>query len=394
MDNCALEAPYRGAATTPEEVEEIAAISLRESLEKETRLLKFYEQPFGANAGPWHLPRIHWQYLREFKPVGQKRKDEATEDIIHELNPALEMAAYFKADFLPSEVTYERIGGIKRDLPLEQRSIAHLFSAIAFHDRDEDDPDASRETLIEFSNDNISALGKVVSEVEKDFMRRQVLYLADVSDALTFGRKARMADGSVQKQKTHGDDLALYNRALTQYWTSITTKCPDRIRGLATRYTRVPIGKFTIDKHMAYLNETGTIFMEAQPIEDTMDRFPQLTPFLEIMNSQMRAAFVTVGAMTKYHPNLDIKQHSRKGVYNPETAEISIHRALKTAMRAAEWIPHDVCAMTELLEGLKAEAERERALQPLVDRIEEQLTPYLQHLGACPKPNCSQRRIR
>lgn len=393
MNNCALNMSYKGAATTGEEIEEIAARSLSESLEKEARLLRFYEQPFGANAGPWHLPKIHWQYLREFKPVGKKRKDNATEDIIHELNPALEMAAYFKAGFLPPEVTYEKTGGIKRDLPPEQHSIAHLFSAIAFHDRDEDDPDASRDTLIEFSNDNISDLGNDVRQAEKDFMREQVLYLADVSDALTFGRKARMQGGAVQKQTTHGNDLALYSRALTQHWTAITTKCPDRIRGLVTRYTRVPIKKFSIGKHMAYLHETGTLFMEAQPIEDTMDRFPQLTPFLEIMNSQMRVAFVTVGAITKYHPDLDTKEHSRKGVYDPKTAEISIHRGLSTAMKAAEWIPHDVCSMPELLEGIKAEAERTQVLQPLVDRIEEQLSPYLQRLGACPKADCPQRYV-
>lgn len=371
---------YVGAATTQEEIDAIAAASVLEARNKEERIKAFYEQP-SKNSAPWHLPLIHWEYLRQWKPEGKKRKDKATEDILHEANPILETAVHYKAGYLPDEVTYEVIQGQKSNLPPEQRPISNLFSTFAFHDVDEEDPDSSKDTLIEFSNDRISDLDEV-REPEKEFMRAQTLFLAEVSDAITFGRKTRDAKGKVIKVKTHSNDLGIYTPALKALWPAFTAKCPDREKGLVTRFTRVAVPKFTIDKTMSYLNETGTLFMDGQPIEDTMERFPQLSSYLDIMNARLRIAYVVMRTMANFHPELDQKRYSRKGVADPNTAEVNIRRHLTKAMTVAPWTHPDVCSMAELLEGITAEADRYPVLQPIVDSVEEQLSPYLQQLGS------------
>lgn len=375
-----LESRFKGAARKPSQVEEIASNSIIEAHQKEARLLQFYEQPLGPNSEPWHLAKIYWQYLRAFKTEGTKRKDGATESIIHELDPCLYAKALLEAGFLPKEVTSQNIYGEHITLPPEQHSIENFFSSYAIHDMDEDNPDYSRKTLIEFGQDHISDIRSILKTAQEDLMRKQIAFIADVSDAVTFGRKTRLPNGDIVKENTHNNNFPTCFRAMKKLWPAISLKALDRLGGLVTRFSRVPVASMTPQNNMNYLDETRELFMTSQPIEDTQDRFPQLSEYLDIVNMNLRIALVTLDSAIQYHPQLNEKYFQTRGTRDPNALELSVHRQLPVAMRAAKWLTPDICPMTCLLEGLIAEAERYPKINPVVEQFEKQAVPYLTQL--------------
>lgn len=372
-----LKLRFKGAATKASDIENIARNSIIEAKQKEERLLQFYNQPFGENSEPWHLAKIYWQYLRNFKTEGTKRKEGATESIIHELDPCLYAKALLESGFLPQALTYEITNGISSELPPEQQSIENFFCAYAIHDMDEENPDYSRKTLIEFGQDNISDISSILKSSQEEVLRRQVSFIADVSDAVTFGRKTRLPNGEVVKEETHNNNFPTCFKAMKELWPAISLKGLDRLGGMVARYSRVPVESMTPKKNMNYLDETRELFMIAQPIERTQDRFPELKDYLTIVNANLRIAYVTLDSIIQYHPNLNEKHFKTRGTREAEELELDINDFVPMAMQAASYTTSDICPMTCLLEGLTAEAERHPKIKPIVNKFEEQITPYL-----------------
>jgi hypothetical protein len=129
--------------------------------------------------------------------------------------------------------------------------------------------------------------------------------------------------------------------------------------------------------------------MSSQPLEDMQARYPQLHPYFEIMNANLRIAIVCMDTMIQHHPKLSKKKFKQRGVLNPETAEVSIHRYLPYAMKASPFSRQDVCPITALLEGMTAEADRYPSLQPIVECVVKQAQPYLALIGSAYKPTPS-----
>ncbi len=376
LDTLRLLPKFSGAARAQKQKNKIAESSVIAAQQKEKRLLSFYEDPYGNGTEQWYLAPILWKYEREFKFEGKKRKDKATEDIIHELDPSLFAATLFRCGFLPPAVTYQRYRKKKFPIPLEQQSIENLFCTFPIHDRDEDDPDASRDTLIEFANDHISDIPEI-SDRERDLLRLRADFMGDVSDAITFGRKTRNKKGDIVEVETHGNNLPTYSKAMREIWPAISTKALDRLGGTITRFTRVPVKNFSPKKTMAYLNETRLLFMAGQPLEDMIERYPQLSAYFDLVNINLRIAIVCVDSMIQVHPKLDPKHFPIRGTRDPETVEVTIHRYLRKAMQAAPWTTKDICPITCLIDGMVAEADRYPELRPIPDQVLQQATPYL-----------------
>jgi hypothetical protein len=370
---------FVGAAACDTDIENISAESVIEARDKEARLLNFFDNPFNDNGEPWHLAKIYWSYLRTFKTEGKKRKDKVTESILHELDPALYAATLLQTGYLTDKVTYQIRENAKTLLPPEAKPIENLFCTFPIHDMDEDSPDHSRDTLIEFGNDHISDLPSLTSSQEM-LMRARIMRLADISDAITFGRKYTDIHGHVRKQNTHGNNLHVYNRAMQEYWEAIGVKGLDRLGGTITRFSRVPVLKFRPEDHMAYLSETRELFTSGQPLEDMQERYPQLSQYFDIVNMNLRIAIVCMDTMVQNHPNLDRQRYPKRGTIDPAQVSVSIKRHLRKAMVAADQTQADICPMNTLLEGLTAEAGRHQELQPIVDKVEQQMQPYLIHL--------------
>jgi len=372
---------FSGAAKTQSDRDIIASQAAKEVADKEARLLSFYENPYGNGEEQWHLERILWDYLCEYKVPEKTRKDNATISKIHELDHALMAKVFLQTGYLPHEVTYQIINGAKILLPPEQRPIGNLFCAVPIHDRDEEDPYASTDTLIQYSNDRITDLTGL-SENKKIFLRQRVDFIADVSEAITFGRKTHDDDGNVIKEETHGGNLDTCMASMQDHWPAIGEKALDALGGTITRFSRIQPKSITPNRTKAYIDEKLRMYMIAQPLEDMQDRYPQLAPYFEIMNAKLRVAVVSVQAMIQHHPELSKKHFKPRDYLDTETATITIHRDLKKSMQLAPWTPQDICDMTCLIEGLEAEALRTPQLQPIVDQISEQANPYLRLLGS------------
>ena len=364
----------------------IANESICEVNDKERRLLSFYADPKGdGSEPPWLLERIYWDYLKEFKTPEKTRKDTVTLSIRHELNQLLRAKVFFTTNTLPDEVKKVYKQGTSKLLPPEARPIGNLFCTIAFHDRDEEDPLASRRTLAEYGKDNVSRLDGI-SSAQRNLMYLRIDRFGQLSDAITFGRKAFLPRSSKKITiPTHQDDPALYQRAINQYWETIFTKAGDKLDGTITRLSRVPAQGITIDSNFHYLQEAVRMYMVAQPLEIAQANYPELSAALDIMNNKIRVAVVSMKSMTEYHPNISPGLIQARGHLKPETAEIHNQNHLIKSMQLAPWTPHDVCDQVEMLQGMRAEVERFPTLAPIFDKIVDQASPHMKTLGSAYK---------
>ncbi len=360
----------------------MAIASQQEVEEKEARILRFYDDPKGdGSVPPWHLERIFWEYLKEFKTPEKTRKDAITLSIRHELNQLLRAKVFYVTNTLPDEVIKHK----SQFLPPYARPVGNYFCTIAFHDRDEDDPTASHDTLIEFGNDHVNDL-QDISDTERNLMFQRVTHFGNLSNAITFGRKT--LDPSTRKEiaiKTHNNDPALYQKAINQYWETILAKAGDKLDGLITRFSRIPAEGITINKSFFYIEEAIRMYMVAQPLEKAQKHYPELSPALNILNNKIRVALVSMKAIVDYHPELDPDLIKTRGNLSPQTAEVDNEDHLHQAMRLAPWTPIDICDQLELQEGIGAEVNRHPILQPIFDQIVEQAKPHVQQLGTAYK---------
>ncbi len=358
--------------------------SIQVARSKEDRIREFFDNPYPNESPPWYLEQILFDYFRKFVQEGMKRKDGYTEESLHVIDPLLFNKILLQIGYLPDKVTKEcRIlkstGAVRRnEIPTEQQSIRLLFATTIIHDLKEDYPKCNNEHLTNYINERLRTHPNLKEDHVTD-LQKMIPALLEGLDAITFGYKDFDGSGNIIKTSTHGDDLQLYLNALQEKWFSIGAKAIDRLGGLVTRFSETE-SKFTIKDHIEYADQTRKLFMVRQTLENMADRYPEMRDYFEIINANIRIALVTLEAIAFHYPNLP-KDFKQKGVSNPNTVEIDIHRFAPIAMKARHYTPSGICPMQRLVGGIQAEANRHPSLQPIVSQVTEQLQPYLNELG-------------
>ncbi len=340
--------------------------SEQEAEEKEARLRTFYAKK------EWIPAPLSLDYLRLFKPVGQKRKDGITADILHEFDPLVVLKGHLEGGILPKKVTYYLENGRKIAIPPAFQSIEHAFTAVAIHDTDEDNPEASADHFMQFMLKSMDRLG--IPDEEKDRLRFSLQFDVASMEALTFGRKIFDKGGRVITIPTHDGDLNQYLRAVENHWPAALAKGLDRLGGLVTRFNPVSEKQpFTIEKQQAYLKDTYRNFMHAQPLENAMDRFPELRNSIEIINAKINVAYRCLSAIIENHPEV-IKNFGGKLNFKPETARIEIHRYLVKATADLHCLDDDTLPLVRMVDGFMREAEKHPSLLNLVRQMDRQIS--------------------
>ena len=293
---------------------------------------------------------------------------------MHEINPNLNLKGLFQANILPPEVTYQIVGGQKFDLPPEQHPIQLIFAEENIHDLDEDFPEVSPELFVEYMGDRILSCGDI-PEWKKDTHINMLEPLKAGLVAITLNRKAYDTDGKkVIEIETHQGDPNICFDELEKLWFAAGVKGPDRVSGTNQRFSYIP-DQFPIDSQIDYAIDIRRLFMQRQFLETGAHRYPQLKEFFDIVNHQLRVAYVCFDTMLSYHPANP--RQPQKGKYRPETAHLEISSFLPIAFKGAEFIDKDALIFDEMLRRMDAEATHYPSLRPLVDQMEEQIRPYL-----------------
>ena len=364
--------------------------SAREANLAESELRAFYRK------SKFLLAEFTLDYLQQFKPLGQRRKDKVTESILHELRPAQLIKALVESKKLPRSVTYRlehrppNPQSLKIPLPKELQSIERLFCAIHVHDLDEDFADASLEGLRGYLYTRIDEIQNI-SESQKARLRKEADMDVRSMETLTFGRKVwdpKTGNEETKRISTHGNDHQLYLDALQNHWPGIAAKAPDRDDGLRTRYG-FKADIFTVEQDAAYLEETRRLFMYRRSLEESMKIYPELAPYFDIMNNRLDIALRCFGVMTAHHPST-LKTHPDPTI-NPETARIDIKDFLEKATKGTEHMNGGVDPfLARMLWGFEQEAKRYPVLSNIVVQIRDQLTPYITPtVDAAPTPGYS-----
>lgn len=356
--------------------------SKEEAAEKLQRLKDFYAQK------GWVLAPLALDYLGQFKPVGKKRKDGITEDILHELDPLVMLKGHLEGGLLPKHdvVTFYLENGQKILIPPAFQSIEHVFIAVAIHDTDEDYPEASADHFIQFMLKGIDRLG--IPDEEKNRLIFSLQFDIASMEALTFGRKTFDKGSRVITIPTHDGDLNQYLQAVENHWPAVLAKGLDRLGGLVTRFNPVSEKQpFTIEKQQAYLKDTYRNFMHAQPLENGMDRFPELRDSIDIINAKINVAYRCLSAIIENHPEV-IKNIGGKLNFKPETARIEIHRYLVKATADLHCLDDDTLPLVRMVDGFMREAEKHPSLLNLVRQMDRQITASIDAVRN-PKNNIS-----
>ncbi len=361
----------------------LSQASLEEAQSKEERLRAFYQDPYEDGSERWFMPEFAFDFMREYKPPGKKRKDNLTEDALHEINPCLNMKGYFKGNILPPAVTYQIVGGQRFDLPREQQHIQLIFALEKIHDLDEDFPEVSPDLFVEYMSDRILSCQEMPSH-ERDLYIDMIDPLKQGLIAITLNRKTYADDGITEIEiETHQGDPHICFDELEKLWFAGGVKGPDRLSGTIQRFSHIP-NQFPIDAQIDYAIDIRSLFMHRLFLETMATRYPQLSEFLNIVNSQLRVAYVCFDAMVGLHP--ENPRERRKGKYSPQTARIDIAKFLPDAFKGSEFIDKDTLIFDEMLKRMAAEASHYLGpnsvpiLQPLVDQMEGQIRPYLEEL--------------
>lgn len=375
------------AASAPLDYKKFSKNSILKAWEEERQLRAFYKDPYGDGSERWFLPEFALDCLRLFKPeTGKyvpkdrsKRKDGITENILHEIDPLLMMKGLFQAGYLPAKVTRQiQIANGKRSgVDEAMQSIELLFAEETLHDIDEDFPDASIQSILNYLRERISMCAEI-KDANKQRYYAMLEPLGRGLDAITLGRKTFAPDGrTVITEKTHEGDPHLAFNALEELWFGVGAKGLDKLGGTITRFSLAPT-KFTIEGHIDYCNDIRRLFMSRQTLELSAKRFPQMAEFFEIVNANLKAAYMCMDAIVQNHP--DNPREAKKENYKPETARVDLCLLLPSVFKGAEFYK-DVLPLREMLVRLDSERSRHPSLNNLVEQMHYQIGPYLERLG-------------
>lgn len=366
-------------------LEELREESLYEARDKEERYRNFIQDPFNEDR-PWWNARFAFDYFKMFVGENEYRKDGFTQESLHVLNPLLRMKGQLTGPKKPEDiilprfverqiVNYEAVidkleEPVFEPLPKSMQSIERIFVAETTHDLCENYPEVTTDKFRDYMKTRIE------KDAPKDI---RFLLLAELEedcralDALTFGKKIRKPDGSIEKIKTHDGDTNSYRRAMESVWAAIAVKGPDRTDGLETRFSKMK-SPFAPDKNQTYLSETNALFLHPRPLESMKTRYPDLANYFEIMNAKMDVAYRALHVFVEYHPKLE---RGNRKLGRPETADVRFDRSPAIAARDLPYLEPDLHSWPKMLENLRYESQRHPILKPLYEQIETQLKPYL-----------------
>ena len=376
-----------GAASAPLDYTKLSRSSILKAWNEERQLRNFYKDPYGDGSERWFLPEFALDCLRLFKPeTGKnvpkewsKRKDGITENILHELDPLLMMKGLFQAGYLPPKVTrqIQIADGRRSGVDEAMQSIELLFAEETIHDLDEDFPHASKESILNYLRECISTCAEI-KDADKQRYYAMLEPLGRGLDAITLGRKIFAPDGrTVITEKTHQEDPHLCFNALEELWFGVGAKGLDKLGGTITRFSLAPT-KFTIEGHINYCNDIRRLFMSRQTLELSAKQFPQMAEFFEIVNANLKVAYMCMDAIVQNHP--DNPRKPKQEFFRPETARIDLCLLLPTVFKGAEFYK-DVLPLREMLVRLDSERSRHPSLNNLVEQMHYQIGPYLERLG-------------
>ena len=396
--------PYKPRAkeNKPLTLEELREISQKEARYNEEKLRTFFKDPYNDGSERWWLAEFALDYLREFKPDGGKpRKDKHTENIMHELTPALALMDFLQNKTLPRRVTYQVISGQKIALPEPEHSIENIFIINLLHDTKEDYRLSTDKHFKAYMLDKVNGCPDI-PEAEEIKIKKQLSYIKKARHSITYDYKRptdEFEDYVSQKKRRlkyyyeperddkdqltgqtlvypHGKDHTKYGKNMEDFWAAVSYKPLDRIEGEVTRYGIAP-DYFRIEQDQQYERETRRLYMFNPQIENMADRYPQLKDYLEITNSIMNITYRGFAAMTEYHPSA-IKESGEDDIHT-ETAQIDIER----------WIPKAIEGgvgerfLVRMLHGFEMEAQRYPKFQNLTKQIRKQLSKYME-VPPCP----------
>lgn len=390
--------PYRPRAknNVPLSLEKLSEISLYEARHKEKIIRDFFKDPHGDGSERWWMAEFALDYLKLFKPEGKTRKDKHTQNILHELNPALAMMDYVRADILPKRVTYQMIDGKRVDIPKEYQSIENIFIEDWLHDTKEDYQLSTDSHFKAYMHNRVKNHPEIPAE-EKASLLKRITPVKKARHSITYDYKRpteqlnRNAAKSNRPSKVqtepernkqgvltgntiiypHRKDHTLYGRNMENHWTAFAYKILDRIEGLVTRYGIVP-DYFLVEDDQQYKEETERMYMLGQSNERMMKRYPELAEYLNVTNNLMQIAYRCFAAMTLYHPRA-IENSGEQDVH-AETADIDVE----------QWIPLATSGgvgerfIVRMLHGFELEAQRRPSLQNITKKMRKQFSRYME----------------
>ena len=362
--------------------------SYREAKDKNIRLRRFFRDPYEQNRqdpnARWWDAEFALDYLEEFKPVAYKKhagkpvknRKDGTQPILHELNPQLFLKACFKSRILPSRVNYKIVRGRKIQIPFHDGDISKAFVTVSLHDIDEDFVDGSPNHFKAYRNIKIQKEEQMDGDL-KAYYLSAADHEKKLMQAMTFGRRVRLPDGSIQTQRTYNGDINLYIDAFSKFWSTLAAKITDRFTNLTDRYGEIP-DYFTIEKDDVYRETTRIMFMQRQLAEKACVTYPELESFFDLLNARLELAYRMFDTFVSYHPSY-IK-NNKITTRDASTARIDLNSSLlERAFLITPFMEEDEEMFSRMLFGFECEAVRYPQMRNLVMQMERQLLPYLKN---------------